>query len=405
MHHMLQLIALILATVALAGCQSMFEAMPHKKWGFIDRTGALVIEPQFDDVLRDQYGGCMPLSHKVFKNFSEGLCAVRLGNKWGFIDRTGKFALPAKYDNAGTFSEGLALVRTGIKYGYIDKTGKEVIAVRFDFPAHASAARNDNPDWDFSQGLLERYEFSEGLAVAEKNGLFGFIDKTGQFVIEPEYAAANPFHQGIARVERLTDRQTPQQTIFIDRTGKTVLAAGRHGVDFAEEIFLATNAHYDRSRKMHYIRSDGTRLSKDEYDDARIFSEGLAAVAPRFTGSSPNNSAYGYIDKSGELVIKPSFDISGNNIAANFRDGRAIVSQTKIDVLGNYNHLDGIIDRQGNWVLQPKYSHISAYCDGLARAFSDQGTVYLDKNGRERIRAGTGWGNSFSEGLAAVMER
>ncbi|HIA50561.1 MAG TPA: WG repeat-containing protein [Candidatus Melainabacteria bacterium] len=38
----------------LAGCKEMFEAMPHKKWGFIDKTGRMVIAAQFDDVLRDQ---------------------------------------------------------------------------------------------------------------------------------------------------------------------------------------------------------------------------------------------------------------------------------------------------------------------------------------------------------------
>ncbi len=76
-----------------------------------------------------------------------------------------------------------------------------------------------------------------------------------------------------------------------------------------------------------------------------------------------------------------------------------------MDPIGNYHVSHGIIDRDGNWILRPKYNHIAAYCDGLARAFSDKGTVYLDMNGNEAIKTTSPWGNSFSEDLAAVMDR
>ena len=379
--------------------------MPHKRWGFIDKTGHMVIEPQFDDVMRDQYGGCLPYSHGIFKNFSEGLCAVRISKKWGYINKKGMLVVSTKYDNAGTFSEGLACVGLGTKYGYIDKTGKEVIPIQFDFPAQAASARSDNPDWDFSQGLLAKYEFCEGLAMAGKGTMFGYIDKTGKFAIEPKYFTAYPFFQGVARVERKRDAMALPSISYIDKTGKEVTPADQQCIDFTDGIFLANNGKYDKSRRSYYLRKDGTRLSDAEYEDARVFSEGLAAVAPHFAGGYPDNSAYGYIDTTGKLVIKPQYDISGNNLAGNFRNGRAVVSHTKLGPLGNYEHLDGIINKEGAWILKPKYSHISAYCDGLARAFSENGTVYLDMNGQEIVKAGSGWGNSFSEGLAAVMEK
>jgi len=47
-----------------------------------------------------------------------------MGEKWGYIDKTGKIVFEPQFDNAGYFSEGLAGVRIGKKYGYIDKTGK-----------------------------------------------------------------------------------------------------------------------------------------------------------------------------------------------------------------------------------------------------------------------------------------
>ena len=57
------------------------------------------------------------------KRFSEGLAAVRIGDektgKWGFIERTGKVVVTPQFDFASKFSEGLAAVRIGD-----DKTGR-----------------------------------------------------------------------------------------------------------------------------------------------------------------------------------------------------------------------------------------------------------------------------------------
>jgi len=46
--------------------------------------------------------------------------------KYGYIDKTGKIVIEPKFDNAWSFSEGLARVKIDDKDGYIDKTGKYV---------------------------------------------------------------------------------------------------------------------------------------------------------------------------------------------------------------------------------------------------------------------------------------
>ncbi|WP_081103996.1 WG repeat-containing protein [Leptospira weilii] len=42
-------------------------------------------------------------------SFSEGLAAVQIGKKWGFIDKTGNVVIPPQLEIASHFSEGLAL--------------------------------------------------------------------------------------------------------------------------------------------------------------------------------------------------------------------------------------------------------------------------------------------------------
>jgi hypothetical protein len=403
-HKLFILVPILAATClvsVLPGCVSILEKLPHKKWGFIDKSGRTVIAPQFDDVARDQYGGCT-LRRKPFRNFSSGLCAVRVGNKWGYIDKTGSFKILPKYDSAGNFSDGLAYVRLGTKCGYLDKAGSEAVPIHFDLPTHVAAAFNANPDWDFSQSMIEQFEFSEGLAVAFKGTKAGYIDKTGGFLIEPTFYRAEPFVDGLAAVQ-LSDGAAVVSNAYIDKTGKVVVNPGQHCIDYSARVFLASNGKNGRERRLCFLDYSGKPLFRSEFEDARIFSEGLAAVAPHFD-SSDQSQAYGYVDSSGKLVIAPHFDISGNNLAGNFRHGRAVVSMQETDALGNNHSLHGVIDKSGRWVVQPKYDHISAYCDGLARVLEDSKCIYLDMDGKVVVRTNT-FGNSFSEGLAAVMEQ
>jgi len=88
----------------------LFPVVKDIKWGYIDKTGKLFIQPQFE----------------FARNFSEGLAVVKIGEEWGFIDKTGKIVIEPQFDWAWEFSGGLARIRIGGKYGYIDKTGKYV---------------------------------------------------------------------------------------------------------------------------------------------------------------------------------------------------------------------------------------------------------------------------------------
>ncbi|HDS30236.1 MAG TPA: WG repeat-containing protein, partial [Firmicutes bacterium] len=78
--------------------EGLAPVMIDGKWGFIDKTGKITINPQFDRA----------------ESFSEGLARVRLGDwktgKWGFIDKTGQFVISPQFDEASSFYEGLASV-------------------------------------------------------------------------------------------------------------------------------------------------------------------------------------------------------------------------------------------------------------------------------------------------------
>jgi hypothetical protein len=92
------------------------ESKIEYKFGYIDKTGEFVINPQFE------FAG----------SFSEGLAPVQLGGVWGYIDKTGKYQINPQFEYEDSFSEGLARVKTLNGWGYVDKTGKYVISPQFD---------------------------------------------------------------------------------------------------------------------------------------------------------------------------------------------------------------------------------------------------------------------------------
>ncbi|HEX3145337.1 MAG TPA: WG repeat-containing protein, partial [Pyrinomonadaceae bacterium] len=127
--------------------------------------------------------------------------------------------------DAGTpFSEtGIAGVRVGDKWGGIDKSGKIVINPQFD------AGLGLMGGGDFVSDLLSRdftrVTFSDGLACVRMGGKLGYIDATGQYVINPQFNEALPFVDGMALVVQGSG-PSPELVGWIDKTGKYVWKRG-----------------------------------------------------------------------------------------------------------------------------------------------------------------------------------
>jgi type II secretory pathway pseudopilin PulG len=108
-----------------------------KQYGFIDKAGKIVINPQFDLTVTSDNGtvifdGNVKKMIAASNPFKEGLASVKVGEKYEFIDKTGKIVINPQFDEAQGFHEGLAAVRIGKQWGFIDKTGKIVINPQFD---------------------------------------------------------------------------------------------------------------------------------------------------------------------------------------------------------------------------------------------------------------------------------
>lgn len=253
------------------------------RWGFADKTGAVVIKPQFvgNYYYPPHFANGMAV---ISGNFiGTTLATFGLNTKYGYIDKSGKFVIPQTFDEAFDFSEELASVRVGKKYGFIDKTGHMVIPATYD-----------------SAGF-----FIDGVAVVELNDLSYVIDKHNKKVVDKGYQNLGAFSEGLARFEE------GGKVGFIDKSGKVKIkptfmyssAQSQRLMYFSEGLcpfeMLTDDAQGRITRKFGYFNKDGKTVIEPQFDYAGPFKNGMAVVAA--------NGNYGYINKSGKFVIEPVF--------------------------------------------------------------------------------------------------
>jgi len=270
------------------------------KLGFIDETGAVVIPLTYEI----DWPPLMASYREVMPYFSEGLAAIWNGNMesgpYGYIDRNGKAVIPFEYSYAAPFSEGLAYVSEGSdfevhadvlegKFGFIDKTGEVVVPLVYDC------------DYEEHGILLEEY-FVGGFAcvgkgIAYEAMQYGMIDRTGTVAVPIEYdwIWQHGFHwnfdDGLALVGFGNDSwgsQTWESCGLVDKSGKEVVAIGRYdeiaqfSEGYARVWHGAIRGQFNEptygTGTYGFINTAGKEVVPCIFEDARSFSEGLAAV-------------------------------------------------------------------------------------------------------------------------------
>ncbi|MEZ6136650.1 MAG: WG repeat-containing protein [Pirellulaceae bacterium] len=267
--------------------RALFEISVNGKHGFIDKDGKIVIEPKYE---------------KVFP-FSDGLAAVQVDERWGFIDAMGKLVIEPQFIQVRMFASGRAGVRLksfSDRWGFIDSSGMLVIEPQFDCVEEFRNGIAKVGMETLKSRLLGRiadigiecdyhYIDLQGNIVPEpppehfatgvpgelisfrKDGLMGFVDATGQVVIEPQFLAVGKFSEGLA---------------------------------------CATN-----DKLFGYIDPTGEFVIPPSFPYANEFSDGLAGVQIQA-------GKWGFIDKSGKLIIPANY----NWVFGGFREGLAQVA-------------------------------------------------------------------------------
>jgi WG containing repeat len=291
---------------------------------------------------------------------------------------------------------------------FIDKTGK----VALKLPKNAFHPRG----------------FFEDLAAvnyakpnSQSREFVGYVNKTGKFVIPPDkftytesLKGAENFSEGLAVVVPKTKGDgAPELYGYIDKSGKIVIPAK------FEEAYPFSSGMAVVGVRVKSGKEEGTRFTiidrqgkfildnPQAYADERMLAtEGLVAISV--------GEKWGFVDITGKFVIQPQFSRVGM-----FADGLAPALETyemsslrcgKPDYDGSSKY--GYVDRTGKFTIPPQFADAKPFSEGLAAVkVSDPQSGkskwgYIDRTGKFIIPAQfeDTWGGSwhFVDGLAEV---
>lgn len=282
----------------------------NKEFGYINKQGEMVIEPQFNFAAR----------------FEEGLAVIRQGDdewgtggKYGYIDSTGRIIVHPVFDVAGNFCNGWARVKEkGKAFIYLDKMGRLAIAKKFhqcyalqkELPIPVRENRTVKGGYIDKKGIYvipPKFDmvrpFKDGLAVAGIDRSQGFINKQGEFIIEPRFYRANYFSDGLARVTIKDQRTKDKREGYIDKAGRFIIPP-TFKMGFASDFSNGLAAVCTDGKRWGYINAKGIMVIPPKYETAGPFKDGLARVRI--------NGKYGFINQKGKIVIKPKFAKASN---------------------------------------------------------------------------------------------
>ncbi len=297
----------------LSSYDAALPGIPYRRLGLIDAEGKWVVQPTYDLIAVLNENGMF-----VFGK-AEG-AKEKPTYHYGVADLAGKVVVEPKYDYL--FPTGDRLIYGfGDKEGLLDWTGMEITSAEY--------------------ASIE--PFVENLALATKDeALFGYLDKSGKWAIEPIFAAAFSFGQS-GNADLIQKGGAPGAPRFSTTDITWAAVKGAEG----KPLF-------------GIIGQDGKWKVQPKFQEVR----GTAAKLP--------GGSWGYVDEGGNWVIEPQFmDASPFSEGAAHAIKLSITAADFLDKEGNLlpdadavaqkmlkSARYGLFDQKGKWLLSPKYARI-----------------------------------------------
>lgn len=247
-----------------------------------------------------------------------GFFKVKQKNRYRIMRHDGAMLTSRSFDAVEDFKEGLAAVQSGSKWGFIDTSGKMVLPTRF-------------------KDVYGTFKY-EYAVVRDTNDLYGLIDKSGNWVVKPAFQWIwNHFSNGLLWA---ADKDGAHG--FINRQGEPV-GKKYNSIVEGQGFGGLVNLYQNEDGRYEGLDTNGVSrfILPENIQKAGDFANGFAAVKV--------DSLWGYIDSSGIFVIKPAFK------------GAYYFNKAGYAPAWGLNNAVGLIDRRGNWVVEPIFHSFSRY--------------------------------------------
>ena len=339
--------------------EGLAVAILNGLYGYLDEDCNWAIEPVYEDA----------------DAFSGGLAVVKKDGLYGYLKPDGSLLGGRLFGQAKEFHAGCAFVREGGVWGLIDTQGAYIVE-----PAYLLGVTSYGGNWSEAEihtpyetepvlygkilsdgSVIEpRFEkvgwfFDSPLARALQGGKWGYIDRSGKYVIEPTFEEPEAFDSGAAIV-KLNGLYG-----LIDESGR-YLARPQY-----ESIYRynKTGLYEFKTNGLYGIMDrSGSVLIEARYENISSFGHGYAPAC--------QDGLWGLIDLNGAWVIPPAYQS-----IPDWNSACAIVS---MDPEGWYWDVYNVIPESGLVRLPDGKMLIDIGCDDINMTYDD-GSIRVTRGG------------------------
>lgn len=361
-------------------------------WGLIDNNG--------NEILPLEYRA---IADKVV----DGLVEIRSNKRFGYVDITGRILLEPTYKSVEPFIDGYAIVskasyyydedgrdREKSVYGVIDSQFKEVIPCIFRSMEYEQTSGRFKTDVG--------YKTLDGRYVAEVDGKELLLDK--------KYKYCKPFSDTCAIAVSISEGHVKYG--LVDKRSNDILPPIFSSLECIEnELYkFKINDLYG------LVNSKGNIILQNVYNGIGKFEDNLACVLVNVPSDDryEKKKLYGYVDSLGTEILPPSYEFIGkrsnkyavvmkNNIWGLFSIethkltiipnasflGPCMDNICKINVGGVYDKnnkktnggLWGYVSVDGQIVIEPTYNQACGFSEGMAAVKLNNKWGFINKDG------------------------
>ena len=304
-----------------------FAAYQNNKWGVIDSTGNVVINPSYAEMI------IVPNSKSdVFLciydvDYAKGTYktkALNSSNQEIFTEYAQIEAISNKDSNGNLYYENALKVQKDGKYGVIDLSGKEILSCEYD--------------------NIEALEGLTDILKTSKDGKYGVATIKGSIMVPTEYLEIKAL--GKEANQGFIVKDSNGKYGIVDTINKTIL---ENKYDDIAQIYKNDYYIVTENGKQEVVKKDGTQVLNGDYDK-------IVAILqnPENGVIYQKKSKYGVMDLSGNNKLKPEYD--------SLKEGKTGYLIAKKD--NKY----GIIDLNGNTKVEFKYSNLT---------YSEKADIYI----------------------------
>ncbi len=298
-----------------------------------------------------------------FFGFSQVNFPIKVNGKWGLMDSLGNIALQPEYEAIGLFNAGYAQIQKNGKIGLINENGQEIFTPNYNdirvvsssfFTLFKDGRRRlvnltgdtiIDDDFDYVEVWNEHFI---GYMQEDK---WGAVNHTGQKIVTPQFSSLQVWKEQYL----LTGDSTGVG--LIDKTGSEILAANYEEIQFHDSnTFL-----FKEDSLWGIVNGKGIKQTSNRWNEYK-------AISPQYIQLMQND-----LERVSLYSIAKEKIISENEYSGflQFNDEQ-VVSREE-------NGL-GLINDNGEKILNAKYEEIHAYPGRLFRAMRKGKWGLIDSN-------------------------